>query len=74
MAHQNQHNVLILDIEGSDSRERWEGKTMYERTTALFGLVMSNLLIINLWTQVIFLLMFNNNRKLVGSQLLIMKS
>lgn len=44
-------NLLIFDIEGSDSRERWGGKTTFERSTALFGLVLSNILIINLWTQ-----------------------
>lgn len=41
--------LIVLDIEGSDSRERWEGKTQYERSSALFGLVLSNLLIINIW-------------------------
>lgn len=42
-------NLIVLDIEGSDSRERWEGKTQYERSSALFGLVLSNLLIVNIW-------------------------
>lgn len=42
-------SLIVLDIEGSDSRERWEGKTQYERSSALFGLVLSNLLIINIW-------------------------
>lgn len=39
-----------MDIEGADSAERWDGKSVFERSTALFGLVMSNILIINLWT------------------------
>lgn len=43
--------VMILDIEGADSRERWEEKHSYERKTALFGLVISNILIINVWLQ-----------------------
>jgi hypothetical protein len=43
--------VMILDIEGADSRERWEEKHSYERKTALFGLVISNILIINVWVQ-----------------------
>jgi hypothetical protein len=43
--------VMILDIEGADSRERWEEKHSYERKTALFGLVVSNILIINVWLQ-----------------------
>jgi hypothetical protein len=44
-------NIMILDIEGADSRERWEEKHSYERKTALFGLVVSNILIINVWLQ-----------------------
>jgi hypothetical protein len=45
-----EQSMLVLDIEGTDSGERWDGKTMFERSTALFGLVISNLLVINLWT------------------------
>ena len=43
--------TIILDIEGADSRERWEEKYSYERRTALFGLVISNVLLINVWLQ-----------------------
>lgn len=41
--------LLVLDIEGTDSRERWEEKQTYERRTALFGLAISNVLLVNLW-------------------------
>lgn len=43
-------SLLVLDIEGSDSAQRWDDFTTLERSTALFGLVLSNILIINLWT------------------------
>lgn len=42
-------DLFVLDIEGADSRERWQEKNAIEKKTALFGLVVSNLLIINLW-------------------------
>lgn len=44
-----QNHFMILDIEGTDSRERWEEKQAYERRTALFGLAISNILLVNLW-------------------------
>jgi len=45
------NKLMILDIEGADSRERWEEKSAFEKRTALFGLVISNALIINVWLQ-----------------------
>jgi len=42
---------MVLDIEGADSSERWDDKSKFEKTTALFGLVLSNLLIVNIWNQ-----------------------
>ena len=45
------NRLMLLDIEGADSRERWEEKTSFEKRTALFGLVLSNALIINVWLQ-----------------------
>ena len=44
-----ENRTVILDIEGADSRERWEEKSKYEKSTALFGLVLSNVLIVNVW-------------------------
>lgn len=43
------NDMIVLDIEGSDSRERWEQKSSMEKKTALFGLVMSHVLIVNIW-------------------------
>lgn len=45
------HRLMLLDIEGADSRERWEEKAAFEKRTALFGLVISNVLMINVWLQ-----------------------
>lgn len=45
------NRLMILDIEGADSRERWDEKTSFEKKTALFGLVISNALIVNVWLQ-----------------------
>ena len=44
-----EYKYVILDVEGADSRERWEDKQIYEKSTALFGLVISNILIVNIW-------------------------
>lgn len=41
--------LIVLDIEGTDSRERGEQRNSFERRTALFGLALSNILIVNLW-------------------------
>ncbi len=46
-----EHKLVVLDIEGADSRERWEDKEKFEKSTALFGLVISNILIVNIWVQ-----------------------
>lgn len=45
----SEYRTLILDIEGADSRERWEEKSKYEKSTALFGLALANVLLVNLW-------------------------
>ena len=41
-------NVLIFDIEGSDSRERDEEGENIERKFCLFALAMSDILLINI--------------------------
>lgn len=46
-----EHKIAVLDIEGADSRERWDDKAKFEKSTALFGLVISNILIVNVWVQ-----------------------
>jgi hypothetical protein len=42
--------VLVLDVEGTDSRERGEDHGSFERKTSLFSLALSEILIINMWT------------------------
>lgn len=42
-------DTLVLDVEGTDSRERGEEAANYERKTALFSLALAEILIVNLW-------------------------
>ena len=42
--------VMVLDVEGTDSRERGEEHGAFERKTSLFSLALSEILIINMWT------------------------
>eukprot|EP00126_Sphaerothecum_destruens_P002183 Sdes_comp15629_c0_seq1m4621 len=42
-------NTLVLDVEGTDSKERGEEHINFERKSALFSLVVSEVLIINMW-------------------------
>ena len=48
-SYNSTNKILVFDIEGTDSRERWEEKESYEKKTALFGLTVSNILLINIW-------------------------
>ncbi|KAH8119299.1 root hair defective 3 GTP-binding protein [Phellopilus nigrolimitatus] len=41
-------NVMVMDVEGTDSRERGEDQD-FERKSALFSLASSEVLLINLW-------------------------
>ncbi|BAM81250.1 hypothetical protein, conserved [Cyanidioschyzon merolae strain 10D] len=43
--------ILVLDLEGTDSRERGEGAASFERKAALFALALAQVLIINVWAQ-----------------------
>lgn len=43
-------NILVFDIEGTDSRERGDDRMTFEQTTSLFALAIADVLIINLWT------------------------
>eukprot|EP00177_Eucheuma_denticulatum_P004429 GFKZ01008041.1.p1 GENE.GFKZ01008041.1~~GFKZ01008041.1.p1 ORF type:complete len:556 (-),score=82.90 GFKZ01008041.1:2134-3801(-) len=42
-------NLLILDVEGADSRERGEGAVAFQTRTALFALALSDVLLVNMW-------------------------
>lgn len=41
-------NILVMDVEGTDGRERGEDQD-FERKSALFALATSEVLIVNLW-------------------------
>ena len=41
--------TLVLDLEGTDGRERGEDDTNFERQSALFALAVADVLLINLW-------------------------
>lgn len=42
-------DILVFDVEGTDSKERGEDDMAFERKTSLFSLALSEILIINLW-------------------------
>lgn len=44
----NESNLLIMDVEGTDGRERGEDQD-FERKSALFALATSEVLIVNMW-------------------------
>lgn len=48
--------VFILDCEGTDSKERGEDRHKFEHCSSLFCLALADLLIINMWTNVLFIL------------------
>lgn len=43
-------NILVMDVEGTDGRERGEDQD-FERKSALFALATSEVLIVNMWEQ-----------------------
>lgn len=45
-------NVLIMDVEGTDGRERGENQD-FERKSALFSIAIAEVLIINLWEHMV---------------------
>jgi hypothetical protein len=46
------YRVLVLDCEGTDSKERGEDRFKFEHCSSLFALAMADVLIINMWTNV----------------------
>ncbi len=46
--------VFILDCEGTDSKERGDDRNKFEHSSSLLCLALADLLIINMWTNVIF--------------------
>jgi hypothetical protein len=49
MSHSGDKKSLILDIEGTDSKERGDSRLTFEQTTSLFALAMADVLLINMW-------------------------
>lgn len=47
-AHAMADNILVMDVEGTDGRERGEDQD-FERKSALFALATSEVLIVNIW-------------------------
>ncbi|KAG1347727.1 putative protein ROOT HAIR DEFECTIVE 3 [Cocos nucifera] len=41
--------TIVMDLEGTDGRERGEDDTAFEKQTALFALAVSDIVLINLW-------------------------
>jgi len=46
--HSMADNILVMDVEGTDGRERGEDQD-FERKSALFALATSEVLIVNIW-------------------------
>jgi len=44
------NKILILDCEGTDSKERGDDRHKFENCSSLFALAMADLLIVNMWT------------------------
>jgi len=42
-------SLVVMDLEGTDSGERGEDRTTFERQTALYAMAVAELLIINMW-------------------------
>ena len=47
-SHKMADNILVMDVEGTDGRERGEDQD-FERKSALFALATSEVLIVNIW-------------------------
>lgn len=43
-------NVIVLDAEGTDSSNRGDDRGAFERQTALFSLALTEILIVNMWS------------------------
>ncbi len=41
--------TIVMDLEGSDGRERGEDDTNFERQSALFALATADVLLVNIW-------------------------
>ena len=48
-AYGKDSKILVFDIEGSDSRERGDSDSLFERKAALFALALSEVVMVNMW-------------------------
>jgi len=48
-SHKLEACTLVLDLEGSDGRERGEDDTAFERQAALFAMAVADVLLVNIW-------------------------
>uniref|UniRef100_A0A0E0C3S9 GB1/RHD3-type G domain-containing protein n=2 Tax=Oryza meridionalis TaxID=40149 RepID=A0A0E0C3S9_9ORYZ len=48
-AHNIEPCTLVMDLEGTDGRERGEDDTAFEKQSALFALAVSDIVLINMW-------------------------
>jgi protein SEY1 len=47
-----ERNILVMDVEGTDGRERGEDQD-FERKSALFSIAVSEVLIVNMWEHMV---------------------
>ena len=43
--------TMVMDLEGSDGRERGEDDTSFERQSSLFALAVADVLLVNMWAK-----------------------
>ena len=48
-ANRKQRPTLVMDLEGTDGRERGEDDTAFEKQTALFAMATADVLMVNMW-------------------------
>lgn len=51
LGHDSHRRIIVMDLEGTDSRERGEDAATYERKSSLFALALAEVLIVNVWAQ-----------------------
>lgn len=50
LAKSDKSNTLVLDVEGTDGKERGEEEISFERKTSLFSLALAEALLVNIWS------------------------
>lgn len=52
LAFHTDSKTMIIDCEGTDSKERGDDRNKFEHTSALFCMALSDVLVMNMWTSV----------------------